>query len=136
MVDVGDEIVKVTTGGATQYGQAVGFGFQMADGSERRFHCRFERFAKLVQGVRAFGQIAEKARAGMLPTSLEVVDPYQITVPPQAGVSVNGQVIVLAFQTSEGVPVTLSMSRDAAQATISELGKALAQTGPKYDPRS
>ncbi len=136
MIDDGDEIAKVTTGGAVQYGQAAGFGFQLTDGSERRFHCRFERFAKLIQGLRAFGQIVEKARAGMIPTSLDAVDPYRVTEKPRAALTVDGQMVVLSFQTTEGVPVTLAMTRDAAQSTISALGKALAQTGPKYDPRS
>ena len=136
MPDDGLEVTRVIEGGAVQYGQAVGFAFQMADGSQKRFHCRFERYPKLIQGLRAFGQIAEKARAGMVPTSLEAIDPYRVTEAPHPASTVDGQTVVLSFQTTEGVPVTLAMTREAAQATISELSKALAQTGPKYDPRS
>jgi hypothetical protein len=134
--DEGEEVTKVIEGGPVQYGQAVRFELALADGTMRRFHCRWDRYPKLLQGLRAFGQIAEKARAGMVPTSLDAVDPYRVTEAPRSGLTIDGQTVVLSFQTTEGVPVMLAMTRDAAQATISELSKALAQSGPKYDPRS
>ncbi len=62
--DDGREVIRVTAGGPVQYGQAVGFGFELSDGKQERFHCRYDRYAKLMQGLRAFGQIAEKSRPG------------------------------------------------------------------------
>ncbi len=72
----------------------------------------------------------------MIPGSLDALDPYRVTEPPRSATTIDGKSVVLSFRTTEGIPVMLSMPRDMAQATISELGKALAQTGPGYDPHS
>jgi hypothetical protein len=86
---------------------------------------------RLVQAIVQAAKIAEQMQNAMPGQGIELVSPYT-AADIRTGSSPDGEIVLLAFATTQGVPVEIAMPTNLARETIERLSTELARikTGP------
>lgn len=105
----------IPSGGSIRDGNEVAFSIP-AEGKQHWFRTTPSVLAKIIHQLRTFGDAAAGVKAGAKPNSLEdILSPYKVRAMPRFGHSKDGQSMAMQFPTSEGVPVTIALTRDMAK---------------------
>jgi hypothetical protein len=122
---------RITRWASSDAGDAIQIEATLPDGSPIVLRTAYISAARLAQAVVQAAAIAEKIQKKMPGQGLELVSPYMAT-DVRSGASVDGTLVCLAFQTTEGVPIQLTMATNVAQETILRLSDELGRL--KKDP--
>jgi hypothetical protein len=116
-------VTHVVSGGPTQFGRAVQFEFEFADGSRARFQAGCGNFPKIVSELRGFANLTERANRADPDKPIEVVNPYQLT---EARIDRVGPMIVVRCPTTDSLPLLLAMDANVAEKLILGIERELA----------
>jgi hypothetical protein len=127
-------IKRVTRWSSSDDGEIIQLETVASDGSQVILQMAYRYAPRFVQATIQAASIAEQIQTRMPGQGLEMTCPYMATNVWTA-VSIDGKSVGLGFQTTDGVPVLVSLTREVARKAIAQLSEQLVRLETKPLPK-
>ena len=127
------EIRNIVGGGSGNHGEHTFFVFEYPDRTRQTFACATILMAKMVNNLRTYARMADEDRVKVKGGQLGPAAPYYVTTLANSAHSDDGEIVMVQWATTDGVPIDLAMRPQQALETIAALQRELDHVGYTSD---
>jgi hypothetical protein len=117
-------ITRINHWASSDSGDAIQLVVTIQDETQIVLRSAYKDVSRLVQATLQAAMIAEQKQQAIPDQNIQTMSPWMVTN-VDSGLSTDGKYVGLIYQTTEGVPVEVTMSPDVARETIECLSSEL-----------